>query len=130
MSRSRNAIFFNISVNPNESDDSAVVKGLLSNMDLDISIIGLQRLGNSSSNNRPLRITFIEDSFVITLIKSKSKLRSIDKFKRVWVNADLSPSQREHIKLLRQEIQQKKESGENNWYIKYIHGTPSLSQKN
>ena len=92
-------------------------------MKLKVSYIGLQRLGNSTSNNtsRPLRITLNDTADVIALLKSKSKLRTIEKYKRVWVNADLTRCQREHMKTPRQDLQLKRDAGDNIWIIKYVN---------
>jgi regulator of replication initiation timing len=131
LSRSRNVLFFNISKDPEKTDD-LVINDLISTMKLKVPYIGLQRLGNSTSNNtiRPLRITLNDTADVIALLKSKSKLRTLDKYKRIWINADLTRCQREHMKSLRQDLQLKRDAGENNWIIKYVNGMPSLCQKN
>lgn len=45
---------------------------------------------------------------VKTLLKYKSKLRSINEWKNVWINADLTRSQQIQIKALRNTLRQKR----------------------
>lgn len=129
LSRSRNLLFFNI---PEDSqvNDTMAVNSIISAMDLKLSVANVNRIGNSSSKNRPLRVVFSDISDVSSLLKSKVKLRKADQYKHVWINSDLTFTQREHMKSLRQELSRKREIGESNWIIKYTSGIPSLCQKN
>jgi hypothetical protein len=109
LSRSRNILIFNTSENDIISDE-AVVNDLISNMKVYVSISKIQ-IGNSSIKNRPLGITFNEPSDVTTILKSKSKLCNTDKYKNLWINSDLTTIQREQMKSLRLELQQKRNNG-------------------
>jgi hypothetical protein len=127
LSRSRNIIIFN-----SEDDiisDEAIVNDLIYNMKVNVPIAKIQRIGNLSSKNLPLRITFNDTSDVTTILKSKSKLRNTDKYKNLWINSDLTNYQREQMKYFCHELQQKKNSGERNWIIKYVHVVPTLFRK-
>ncbi|XP_050540404.1 uncharacterized protein LOC126905053 [Daktulosphaira vitifoliae] len=130
--RSRNILIFNTSENDIISDE-AVVNDLISNMKVSVSISKIQRIGNLSIKNRPLRITFNEASDVITILKSKSKLRNTDKYKNLWINSDLTTIQREKMKSLRLELQQKrrttgKEIGLLNAFMEFPHFFKKLIQ--
>jgi len=63
---------------------------LISTMSVYVSIINIKRIGNSSNKNRPLRFIFKDASDVANILKSKSKLRTVDKFKNLWLNSDLT----------------------------------------
>lgn len=64
------------------------------------------------------------------ILNSKSKLRSTDIWKQIWISQDQTKYQRQIMKNLRQELLLKRKYGDMSWIIKYTNGTPSLHQKN
>jgi len=96
--KSKNIIIFNILELPNESDNTSlsVAKELLSDLALDLVIIQATRIGNARSGGRPLLLKFNNANEPRLLLRNKSNLRSLEKWKNVWVNADLIQHQQIH----------------------------------
>lgn len=133
LSREKNILMFNVPDSKNE-DLSVPVKigvDLLNDLTLpNIKIIHSKRLGNFGSKNRPILLEIDSPTNVLEILKSKSKLRSMERWRQISISEDRTASQRAHMKSLRTELSRKKEVGEDNWSIKYIKGIPSLVQKN
>lgn len=68
LSRSRNLLFFNIPEDP-QVNDSMTVNYIISATDLNLSFDNIKIIGNSSSNNRPIRVVFNDLSDVSSLLK-------------------------------------------------------------
>lgn len=97
-----------------------VFKDLLNIMKLNMPTNDIQRVSN------PSYLLANYTLHVINLLKSKSELRTADEYERVQINAYQTSSQREHMKIQRQEFQQKRDSAQNNWIIRYIQSMMSL----
>lgn len=130
--KSKNIIVFNVLELPNESDNTSlsVAKELLSDIALDLDIIQAKRIGNARSGGRPLLLKFNDANESRLLLRNKSKLRSLEKWKNVWVNADLTQYQQVQMKSLRNILQQKRADGDFNSIIKYVNGVPKIVSKN
>jgi len=130
--KSKNIIAFNILELPNESDNTSlsVAKGLLSDLALDIDVIQAKRFGNARSGGRPLLLKFNNANEPRILLRHKSKLRSLEKWKNVWVNADLTQQQQIQMKSLRNILRQKRADGDVTSIIKYVNGVPKIVSKN
>lgn len=98
--KSKNIMVFNILELPNESDNTSlsVAKELLSDLALKLDIIQAKRIGNARSGGRPLLLKFNDANESRLLLRNKSKLRSLEKWKNVWVNADLAQYQQVQTK--------------------------------
>lgn len=130
--KSKNIMVFNILELPNESDNTSlsVAKELLLDLALDLDIIQAKRIGNARSGGRPLLLKFNDANESRLLLRNKSKLRSLEKWKNVWVNADLTQYQQVQMKSLRNILQQKRADGDFNSIIKYVNGVPKIVSKN
>lgn len=129
LSREKNILVFNVP----EEDDQLLNIGvdLLKDLSLpNIKITRSKRLGTISSKNRPILLELDSPFHVHEVLKSKTKLRSIDRWRQVSISEDKTITQRIYMKQLRSELLKKRELGENNWFIKYNRGIPSLVQKN
>lgn len=130
--KSKNIMVFNILELPNESDNTSlsVAKKLLLDLALDFDIIQAKRIGNARSGGRPLLLKFKDANESRLLLRNKSKLRSLEKWKNVWVNADLTQYQQVQMKSLRNILQKKRVDGDFNSIIKYVNGAPKIVSKN
>lgn len=130
--KSNNVIIFNLSELPNESSDGSlsIAREMISDLALNLNIIHAKRIGKTRVNGRPLLIEFNNSLSATSLLKSKTKLRSFDRWKNVWVNADLTRNQQIHMKELRDILRRKREEGDSNSVIKYVRGVPSICSKN
>jgi len=130
--KSKNIMVFNILELPNESDNTSlsVAKELLSDLALKLDIIQAKRIGNARSGGRPLLLKFNDANESRLLLRNKSNLRSLEKWKNVWVNADLAQYQQVQTKSLRNILQQKRADGDFNSIIKYVNGVPKIVSKN
>jgi len=105
---------FNILELPNESDNTSlsIAKELLSDLALDLDIIQAKPIGNARSGGRPLLLKFNNANEPRLLLRNKSKLRSLKKWKNVWVNADLTQYHQIQMKSLRNILRQKRADGD------------------
>lgn len=90
--KSKNVIVFNIVELPNETVNTSltVAKEMLSDLALNLDIIQTKRIGKARPSGRPLLLVFNNAIESRLLLKNKSKLRSFERWKNKWVNADLT----------------------------------------
>lgn len=130
--KSKNVIVFNVLEQPNETEITSlsIANNMLTDLALKLNIIQAKRIGKTRSGGRPLLIEFNNAADSRSLLKSKSKLRSFDKWKNIWVNADLTQYQQTQMKSLRDVLRQKRADGDSNSFIKYVNGMPTICSKN
>jgi len=87
-------------------------------------------LGKPSNRPRPILIQFNSHSEVHSIFRIKSKLHSSTRWKEVSISTDMTINQRNHMKLLRAQLKDKRDMGDLSWFIKYVAGIPKLVQKN
>jgi len=126
--KSKNIMVFNI-LNESDNTSLSVAKELLSDLALDFDIIQAKRIGNARFGGRPLLLKFNDANESRLLLRNKSKLHSLEKWKNVWVNADLTQYQQVQMKSLRNILQQKRADGDFNSIIKYVNGVPKIVSK-
>lgn len=80
------------------------------------------RLGNYiPGRNRPIRVCFALEETALMLLRKRGNLK-----KDISLRSDQTLKQRDHLKRLRDELQQREQSGEVNLTIKYVKGTPKI----
>lgn len=81
------------------------------------------RLGKQTSQNksRPLKVIFSDAKIANNCLKNKRKLTG-----NIFLNADLTPTQRQQFKLCREDLQARKAKGEIDIGIRYTKGTPKV----
>lgn len=90
------------------------------------------RIGKHSNITRPVKVIFNSSNAVLETLKNKNKIT----YPNIKVSSDLTLNQRNYLKKLRDQLEQRKSKGESNITIKYIHGVPKIiktkeaSQKN
>ncbi|XP_050536307.1 uncharacterized protein LOC126902750 [Daktulosphaira vitifoliae] len=131
--KQKNVIFYNIIETPNETLESSckIVSDLIKDISLDLKVNSVKRLGKPHYNRiRPILVECDSIANVSKLLKNKSKLRAIKKWKKVYVNADLTYNQRIHVRNLKDELNRKRLAGEANLIIKFVKGVPTICPKN
>lgn len=129
--RENNLLLFGI---PEDADDQeAVVEDVLRIVvpGFDISGSKMHRLGRPSPGKcRPIKIIMPDSCNHSVFIKNNKKIRTIEKFKDVYIKPDMTIMQREHLLRLRRELKERHDSGEQNLIIKYKNGFPFITKKN
>lgn len=91
--------------------------------DVQMDSVKCTRLGAPSEGKiRPLKLTFSTKEEALQIVRLKSKLNVTG----VYIKYDQTPSQREYLKKIIQELEQRKQNGEENVRIKYVNGIPTI----
>lgn len=92
---------------------------------IDFFRVDIRRMGKYQAHNvRPLRVTLTDASDVKSILKNKNKNRT-----SVKISSDQTPSQRNHLKQLQDQLKGLVEAGETNKTIKYINNMPRIVNK-
>ncbi|XP_061728918.1 uncharacterized protein LOC133533861 [Cydia pomonella] len=85
------------------------------------------RLGKFNPNKtRPVKVCYDSAQTVKQILRNKNKIEN----KEAKIYADLTPTQQNNLKALRQELRTRQENGENNITIKYVDGCPKIITTN
>lgn len=119
--RTNNIMIFNLPDTNNDSNKAREIFKEITREDLIISKV--IRVGKVNKNgNRALKVTCNNVCDVEKILKAKKdKLRG----RSIFISADLTPTQYEYIKRLRQEAEVRKQNGEN-VILKYNRGIPGI----
>lgn len=120
--RMNNIMMFNL---PETNDDmmkaSEILRLLVTNYE--IGVAKVLRVGKANKNGiRALKITLNNANDVDQVVWAK---KGILKGRNVYISADLTPMQNENLKQLKQEMETRKENGEN-VVIRFIKGVPKI----
>lgn len=86
--------------------------------------IQITRLGKFEENKlRPLKIILDSSETALALLRGKNKL---DQNSPLYIKSDRTPSQREHMKKLTEELNLRVSNGETNLVIKYRNNIPTI----
>ena len=129
LDRACNVLFHKL---PESLDDGTVsdlesVKQIISVfLNNSISVNSVRRLGNRTSQaSRPLLVCLSSHNDVIKIIHARAKLPP-----NITISADKTPRQREHLKMLRGEVDKlNTEDPHHPKSIKYVDGTPTIVDK-
>lgn len=116
MSREKNILVFNVPDSVDEDLDVPLNIGVDLFKDLSlpsIKIIRSKRLGKFSTKNRPILFELDSPSNVFEILKTKSKLRLIERCRNVSISEDRTASQRAHINKLRSDLSEKRTGSSN-----------------
>lgn len=128
-SRSKNIIIFNVP--DGTTNDKTFVDDLLIKLKLQLCPSSVIRIGNLNNKSRPIRVEFESKEAVISILKTKRLLFTHPEWKNIWISTDLTSYQREILSSMKKERDHRNSSsGEKTWFIKFVHGSPSLVQKN
>jgi len=127
-SRSCNVILFNLPETQSNADDKLSICNIFRRIDVTVDPINVLRLGKSSNKNRPTRATLPTPHDVFEILKNKRKLKNMDDFKNITISTDRTLLQRNHFKSVIDELNARKNAGENDLFIKYINNLPVVSK--
>lgn len=129
--RANNIIIYNVPESDNDTDIRLVhdvtrlILGDGTQLPLDIIRIGKKTLGNK--NPRPIKVTYPTSFLVRQLLRNKVRLAN-STYSSVNIKSDLTPKQASYLTFLRSELKRRSENGETNLTIKYVNGTPTITQ--
>lgn len=109
------------------SHDVAIVKEALEAIDVQETEFRCFRIGRRNVHNsepRPLKVSFQNQESALLCLRNKRKL--LEGSSSYRIGADLTVTQRKQIKDLHAELSRRKNNGEENIYIKYVQGVPSI----
>lgn len=134
--RANNIIVYNLPENTNQdqSQDHDKLNNMFNNiMAANISIFSCTRLGKYNENNiskpRPIKVILRSSLEAFTVLRSQAKLRSSSDWTNIRCASDRTLQQREHMTSLRNELQRRRNNGEDNIIIKYVRGIPNIINK-
>lgn len=91
--------------------------------DLQIDTLKCTRIGVPTENKkRPIKLTFPTKQEALQVVRLKSKLNETG----VYIKYDQTPNQRDYLRRVIQELEKRKQSGEENLRIKYINSIPTI----
>lgn len=65
----------------------------------------------------------------MSILKTKQKLRTIDLFKHIFIDANFTMAQRTQYKDIKCQLNEKKRLSDNGWFIKFVNDVPTLVEK-
>lgn len=113
------------------TSDKTAVRNILRVIDPELSIPDVKpiRLGSfSERKTRPIKITLNTEESVHNLIRKSKILRTHKDYKnkKVSIAFDRTPRQQQYFQKVKQELNERKQSGETNLRIKYVRGMPQI----
>ena len=96
----------------------------LNNINENIHIFKILRLGKRSAKPRPLKIVLKSPDDVKLVFKNRDKLPNNR------VKNDYTPMQQQQLRKIYDELQQRKNNGENDIMVKFINNTPTIIKQN
>lgn len=128
--RSNNIIIFNLdecdktNIEEKKQEDLRKVNNIFNQINMsNKKPMAMFRIGKKSSSPRPLKVIFPKKHDAIDILKNSNRITD----KNIQIKADLTKNQREHLKTLRDELNQRKLKGEMNITIRYVNGSPIIS---
>lgn len=108
-----------------EMDKTATIKLLNNHAGINLNNIQVFRLGKPIPNKiRPLKVLLNNTNDAITILKNYKN--NLPQGSNLQITSDKTLKQREFMKKLQQELQQRMSTGETNIKIKYLNGTPKI----
>lgn len=86
----------------------------------------LGRLVPGNTRPRLIKVMFDNEETVRQLLLNSGALKKSDRFGNIIVTSDKTPRQMEQYRAVKEELNNRKNSGENNLKIKYIKGVPQI----
>lgn len=128
--RENNVIIFGV---PEEVDDpTSIVCDIVSAIVPDLAITNqrMHRLGKRlRGKSRPIKVSLSNNADKLTLIRGNKRLQRIERFKNVYIRPDQTIKQRNYLSLLRQQLMERQQNGEDDIIIRFRNGHPSITKK-
>lgn len=122
--RDRNIIVYKME---ESNDDVSKVTDIIKRIAPKVETTNLKafRLGRSQTNKfRPLKVQLSSREDVFSILKNKAKLRELNI--NVIISTDQTKMQQDYYRKIKSELDGRKDNGEENIYIKYINGIPTI----
>lgn len=105
--------------------ESKAVEGILRKVDADVAKeVKVTRLGRYDEQKiRPIKVTFPTKSDALSVLRKKSKLSDEGS---VYIKSDQTVCQRNYLKTVVAELENRTKQGEQNLKIRYIGGVPKI----
>lgn len=133
--REKNIIIYNLNealngtVAEKKAADVSNVKDLLNKItpESNFDSIKVFRVGKSHNNKpAPVKVILASRNDVLNILKNKKILKETND-KRT-ISTDQTKMQQEYLKKVKTELNNRKQNGEENIYIKYVNGIPTIAQ--
>lgn len=121
-----NLMIFNLK---KSNDDERLISQLFDEIEANpVQIKQVSRVGKPNKNgHQALRIVLDNPEQVKQVLKGKTKL---DKSRGIYINADLTPDQRDYLNTVKSQLRDRIAGGETDLTISYVRGTPQIIKKN
>lgn len=131
MTKASNLMVFNLPSVADESPEviSRLVDDLFHDLSVEVKYISVKRIGLSGSRPRPIVVELSSPADVRAVLKSKFKLRRLERWNDVWIGEDQTDFQRKQLSSLRSDLKRLRDSGDHGWAIRYFNGSPQLAKK-
>lgn len=103
--------------------DKSHTSDILKNLDVNASSFKSIRLGRLGNRPRPIKVIFNEASLASQCLKRKKNLQSDH---NIRLGADQTVMQRDYIKKIYKDLDERKAKGEKNLIVKFIRGIPKI----
>lgn len=122
--RCNNIMVFNF---PESDNDQVSLQKLITELTGNQSeLVETIRIGRQNKNGtRALKASLSSSDAVRRVLVNKSKLKG----RRIFISADLTPSQRSAEREVREVIARRRSAGEEDLFLKYVQGTPLIVSK-
>jgi phenylalanyl-tRNA synthetase alpha subunit len=132
--RACNVISYNVKKDPHV-EDVEIANDILNVIDTSLAVSpeNVVRLGKSSGRKpAPLKLRLNNSDSARACLRKQSVLLGKDVYAKIVIREDRTPRQMQYLKSLREELNQRINSGETNLTIKYINRVPQkiTKQKN
>ncbi len=110
--RKKALVIHNVEETDNDAEDKTQVANILNSIIEDENLVQQQclkiyRLGRTSSRNRTVKVHFQSEEFCKNVLQHARKLSDSSQYKHIVFQPDLTPKQRQHLKLLVEEKEQR-----------------------
>lgn len=132
MSKASKLIVFNApsTIDEKPHTTSCLINDLFTALSVQCKPISSMRIGRIGFRPCPIVVELSSPSVVRMVLKNRSKMKSLERWNKVWLNEDLTLIQRKQLSIIRSDLQRRREAGERDWVIKYINGYPQLTKRN
>lgn len=126
--RMNNVMLYNMELLPDIPEATQVSNILQTVTGKQVQVNDVVKLGRPNRNGRKsIKLVLSNHTDVANILKLRSKFISS---KRIYVEADLSPGQREDLQRVKDDLERRRSNGEANLVIKFERGKPFIASKN
>ncbi|KAJ3663951.1 hypothetical protein Zmor_008164 [Zophobas morio] len=136
--RKCNIVLFGVAEQPphftkdqRQEEDKGIVGDIMKEVGSNIQTTNskIHRLGRYSENNprpRPIKVILSNEMEAHDIIQKAKKIKSVERFKDIFLSYDKTPRQIDYYKKIKQELTERTAKGEANLRIRYSNGVPRI----